>query len=180
MTVHSDILIKAPQLATTVSRSDFVAAMRRVANSVTVVLSEGAHGIHGATVSAFASVSADPPTVLVCLHKDSRIAEMVVANGQFSVNVLSQDAVEDALTFASADANARAGRLRELASDEELPLSAVLKCRLARSLLEGSHLICIGSVSEVRSEVGNPLLYHDGAFRRLDNENITNQDSPCR
>ena len=60
-----------------VSRERFVGAMREVAASVTVVTTDGPCGRHGATVSAFSSVSADPPTVLVCLHADSRIAKAV-------------------------------------------------------------------------------------------------------
>jgi flavin reductase (DIM6/NTAB) family NADH-FMN oxidoreductase RutF len=53
--------------------------MRRVASSVTVVTTDGAAGRFGTTVSAFSSVSADPPTVLVCLFAQSRIAK---ATGQ--------------------------------------------------------------------------------------------------
>lgn len=130
MTIHSNIPNMLPPVSGAVSRNDFLCAMRRVASSVTVVTSEGEYGCYGATVSAFASVSADPPTVLVCLHKDSRIAETVVANAQFSVNVLSQDAAEDALTFACADAAARVDRLRAMTSGGEMPLSAALTCRL--------------------------------------------------
>ena len=46
-------------------RDDFLNGMRYVANSVTVVTTDGKAGISGATVSAFSSVSADPPMVLV-------------------------------------------------------------------------------------------------------------------
>lgn len=176
MTIHS----KMPNMLPPVSRNDFLCAMRRVASSVTVVTSEGEHGCHGATVSAFASVSADPPTVLVCLHKDSRIAETVVANTQFSVNVLSQDAEDDALTFASADASARADRLQAMTSDEERPFAATLNCRLVRCLQEGSHLICIGIVTKVRSGAHDPLLYYNGAFRQLDTESTTQKGTPCQ
>jgi flavin reductase (DIM6/NTAB) family NADH-FMN oxidoreductase RutF len=49
----------------TVARDPFIRAMRGVANSVAIVTTDGVAGRHGATVSAFCSVSADPPSVLV-------------------------------------------------------------------------------------------------------------------
>ena len=58
-------------------RDNFLQAMRRVASSVTVVTTDGPHGRHGATVSAFCSVSADPPSVLICLRADSRIESRI-------------------------------------------------------------------------------------------------------
>ena len=58
-------------------RTAFIHAMRGVAASVTVVTTNGKAGRRGATVSAFCSVSADPPTILVCLNKSSGIADAV-------------------------------------------------------------------------------------------------------
>ena len=71
------------------SRDLFIKGMRQVANSVAVVTTSGEAGRHGATVSAFSSVSADPPQVLVCLRSASRIATAVNANNAFCLNVLS-------------------------------------------------------------------------------------------
>ena len=56
-------------------RTAFIHAMRGVAARVTVVTTNGKAGQRGATVSAFCSVSADPPTILVCLNKSSGIAD---------------------------------------------------------------------------------------------------------
>ena len=83
-----------------VDRDAFLAAMRQVAATVTVVTTDGLAGRAGATVSAFSSLSADPPSVLVCLRTDSRIARAVIENGAFCVNVLAEDAVEVARAFA--------------------------------------------------------------------------------
>lgn len=43
------------------TREECIEALRDVASSVSVVATDGAAGRHGATVSAFCSVSADPP-----------------------------------------------------------------------------------------------------------------------
>jgi hypothetical protein len=72
-----------------VSRELFITGMRQVASSVAVVTTSGPAGQHGTTVSAFSSVSADPPQLLVCLRSASRIASAVAANGAFCLNILS-------------------------------------------------------------------------------------------
>ena len=77
---------------TMVDSSLFIEAMRHVAQSVTVVTTQGEDGPTGATVSAFSSLSADPPSVLVCLRSDSRIGLAVGRNQVFCVNVLPEGA----------------------------------------------------------------------------------------
>ncbi len=81
-------------------REEFVGAMRNVANSVTVVTTNGHAGRFGATVSSFCSVSADPPTVLVCLNIEGQTAHAVAENGTFCVNVLPETEAETAKLFA--------------------------------------------------------------------------------
>jgi flavin reductase len=153
-------------------RGSFIAAMRRVAASVTVVTTEGPAGRHGATVSAFSSLSADPPMVLVCLHSDSRIARLVAENGCYTVNVLPEGSSDLAARFASADAQDRFAGLavQNSATGPELPGAAVLHCRLHDQLAYGSHMLAIGAVQQARSSAAAPLTYLDGQFCRL---------SPC-
>lgn len=81
----------------------FISAMRVVGVSVTVVTTNGKAGRCGARVSAFCSVSTDPPTILVCLNRSSGIADVVAENGQFNVNILRADQEVIARRFASHD-----------------------------------------------------------------------------
>ena len=69
-------------------RSTFLTAMARTAAAVAVVTTDGQAGRFGQTVSAATSVTADPPTLLVCLFRKTSVAEAVQANGCFAVNVL--------------------------------------------------------------------------------------------
>ena len=50
----------------------FKRALRRWASGVTVVTARDGGELFGMTVSAFNSVSADPPLVLVCANQGSR------------------------------------------------------------------------------------------------------------
>lgn len=156
-----------------VDRGDFLSAMRAVANSVTVVTTEGKAGRHGGTVSAFCSVSADPPTVLVCLHGDSRIAETVAENGRFCVNVLPTSNQFASDRFAGRHDDTVTDRFEGIpleTSDGEPPIlsgSTAFCCEIKDAVNSGTHTIFIGRVKSVKAGTPDPLLYFDGAYRQM-------------
>lgn len=154
-------------------RDAFLQAMRRVANSVAVVTTDGAAGCHGATVSAFASVSADPPMILVCLRSGSRIAQAVASNRALCVNVLAENRPDLANRFA--------GRHDRLIDDRFEGIS-VVRAPGAAPEIEGatrfagvvgqtvaarSHSVFICRVACVGTGAQAPLTYLDGAYRRI-------------
>jgi flavin reductase (DIM6/NTAB) family NADH-FMN oxidoreductase RutF len=156
-----------------VERDRFITAMRQVASSVTVVTTDGAAGRHGATVSAFNSLSADPPSVLICLRSDSRIARAVVENGSYCVNVLPDTCSDMAGRFAGAQDAELADRFDGIdlvASDMKCPVlagSTAFHCTLGQSVEQGSHLILIGHVTQIFEGGASPLAYMDGRFHRV-------------
>jgi flavin reductase (DIM6/NTAB) family NADH-FMN oxidoreductase RutF len=154
-----------------IERSGFIEAMRRVASSVTVVTTDGPHGRHGATVSAFCSVSADPPSVLVCLRADSRIAALVRGNRTFCVNVLKESARELAEAFAGrfpTEGTDRLAGIPLICSQHSAPVLAAsataLSCILGEEFPSGSHVILVGQVVEVHHGDEQPLAYLDGRY----------------
>jgi flavin reductase (DIM6/NTAB) family NADH-FMN oxidoreductase RutF len=152
------------------SRDAFIAAMRRVASSISVVTTDGPAGRHGATVSAFCSVSADPPAVLVCLNAASRIARAVAANGRFAVNVLPEGGPALAERFAGRDDHRLADRFSGVdchgrpGTPPALDGATVFECRAARTVAEGSHMVVIGHVDAVRPGAPRPLMWLDGGY----------------
>lgn len=158
---------------TSVSRGSFLDGMRQVATAVTVVTTDGPGGRHGATVSAFASVSADPPTILVCLRNSSRICSAVRRNGVFTVNVLAEQDCDVARAFAGDFDDARENRFEGLSLVTVADLApgiagaTIFACAIAEVLLQHTHTIVIGQVGHVVTTHRPPLLYHDAAYRRL-------------
>lgn len=151
------------------ARDAFIDAMRQVAATVTVVTTDGPAGQSGATVSAFTSLSADPPSVLVCLKADSRIAETIRDNGTFCVNVLPEDADNLAMAFAGAFDHEKPNRFTGLdVTDTEfgpiLPRATAFTCTLSHRHVHGSHAICIGNVTGISNAGEKPLTYMSGAF----------------
>ncbi len=151
------------------ARDMFINAMRQVASTVTVVTTDGPAGQMGATVSAFTSLSADPPSVLVCLKSDSRIARAVAGNGVFCVNILSEEHDDMALRFSGAYDDDHPDRFAGLAlvrSDEGplLPQATAFTCTLTKQMTHGSHTICIGGVTGIADAGHRPLTYMQGDF----------------
>ncbi len=161
-------------------RDEFIAAMRRVASSVTVVTTDGSAGRLGATVSAFSSVSADPPTVLVCLFAESRIAKAVIENETFCVNVLREHSAELADRFAGrhdGDVDDRFEGVEIFGDAGEVPMissATAFRCNLQQVVRSGSHLIVVGHVLEVWDGEDKPLTYRDGGYHRVVPQNQNN------
>ena len=154
-------------------REEFISAMRQVASSVTVVTTDGVAGRAGATVSAFSSVSADPPTVLVCLFGESRIAKMVTENQAFCVNVLRESSAHLADRFAGrhdGDVNDRFDGVEMFGEAGEVPMissATAFRCNVQQIVRSGSHVIVIGHVLEVWDGEDMPLTYRDGGYHKV-------------
>ncbi|MEO0327797.1 MAG: flavin reductase family protein [Pseudomonadota bacterium] len=151
-------------------RGRFITAMRSVAGTVAVVTTNGPAGKHGATVSAFCSVSADPPSLLVCLHSQSRIAELVRQNKNFSVNVLPQSLDHVADRFAGKDDAKISDRFDGIDCFDGtnncpgINRSITFECDLASDMLSGSHWVIVGNVSHICGQIDKPLTYLNGAY----------------
>jgi flavin reductase (DIM6/NTAB) family NADH-FMN oxidoreductase RutF len=147
-------------------------ALGRVPSSVTVVTVRGADlRDYGMTVSAFASLSLNPPLVLVCIGDDATIAGVVAAANQFAVSVLSEDQEALARRFAESDADRFAGTaITRGTSGLALIDGAVaqLECAIVARHRGGDHTIVVGEVFAATAVgEGRPLAYQRGEYRRL-------------
>lgn len=163
-----------PTFARPVPREQFIDAMGQAVTGVTIITTSGGTGRAGITVSAVSSVTADPPVLLACIHRDSPACEKVRRNGIFCVNVLkdSQCAVADVFAgrgdrdaFESKFDCAVWGSLVTGAPAMRDALS-VFDCRLQTSQVVGSHRVFFGIVVGTRTSKGVPLLYAGRAYGR--------------
>ncbi|WP_421693663.1 flavin reductase family protein [Aestuariivirga sp.] len=155
------------------SRELFIKGMRQVASSVAVVTTNGSGGRHGATVSAFTSVSADPPQLLACLRSDSRIAAAVNENGSFCLNILSHQHPHLAERFSGQHDTAVGDRFEGIEIHGEAQEWVVLKqatafcCAVFDRHVHATHTIFLGNVLKVQISAEDPLTYLNGQYRRL-------------
>jgi flavin reductase (DIM6/NTAB) family NADH-FMN oxidoreductase RutF len=134
------------------ARGSFLQAMGEAATSVTLVTTDGPAGRFGVTVSAFASVSADPPMVLACVNRKSPAATAIAANGGFCVNVLSAEQSFLAEVFAGRSERyapydfSCADWLRAEGGWRLAAAVAGFDCALDREVAAGTHQVLFGRV----------------------------------
>lgn len=148
----------------------FRSIMRTMVNGVTVITTSHGGQIHGMTATAFSSVSAEPPTVLIVLNRSTRTHPLVSASKHFVVNLLSQDQIEIGNRFAGKLDNQFDGIAYEL-NEEGVPLIdgvvATLECETINEMAIGTHTIFIGRVLRGTRSRTMPLVYHDGSYKAV-------------
>ena len=152
-------------------RARFLAGMSHAAATVNVVTTDGPAGRFGLTVSAFSSVSADPPMVMVCVNARSPAAAAVRDNAQFRINVLGATQRQVAQTFAGHpacgapyDFSAARWEVENGGAPALAGAVASFGCLLVTTVAAGTHLVFIGRVADVRQSIGPALLYTDRAY----------------
>jgi flavin reductase (DIM6/NTAB) family NADH-FMN oxidoreductase RutF len=145
---------------------EFRAVMAGVATPVSVVTTLAGGRPHGTTVSAFASLSMDPPMVLVSLDRGSSLLTRLAVGRAFGVNVLGSEQAPLALAFARKGADKFAGVGWEV--DGGAPRltgsSGWLACTVAQLVEGGDHVIVLGEVQRAETTAGPPLTYHARTF----------------
>jgi flavin reductase len=125
------------------------------------------------TATSVTSVSASPPSLLVCINQKASLYETIAQAGLFCVNILKVRQVEVGKTFAGAlprrerfavgEWNENAFGLPVLAGAQ-----AAISCRVAESMSYGTHAIFVGQLLQTSiDELIAPLLYADGRFSSL-------------
>lgn len=159
-------------------RTEFLAGMAAAPSAVTVVVHENEDGIIGQTISAFTSVCADPPTLLVCVNKRSPLHHRLsFFGGRFSVNLLGQEQSAIADRFAGRptdgsapyDVDGTAWDIRPSGIRTIRGAAAVFECELLEHLPNGTHGIFIARVTATHNDSGDVrgLVYCARGYRRL-------------
>lgn len=154
--------------------AEFRRVLGHFATGVTIVTSRDpakADAPVGLTVSAFSSLSLDPPLVLVCIEKIADSHDAVGASRIFAVNVLDESAERLSWRFATADPGAKFDGLAYREESTGAPILDValawVDCRVEAIHDGGDHTIFIGAVIGAGAHEGAPLVYYRGEYRRL-------------
>ena len=140
----------------------FRSVINQLARAVSVVTCALDGQPYGATVSAFESLSINPPMMLVSLNRHSMLLHIIVQARRFRINVLSAGQQEIAQRFAS---NSSPERFigRGWKYDDGLPLlfdaQAWITCALGEVLEGGDHAILLGYVKDATAQSRAPLLH---------------------
>ena len=153
----------------TVSPDEFRLALQRFASGVTVVTVGGSEP-HGMTASSFASVSLEPPLVLVSLDKSSKTRALILEHGSFAVNVLSGDQQDVSRSFSKRGTKPFATLPHHPGVNGHPLLDdaiAWIDCEVHQVIEGGDHDIVVGKVLACDVRDGSPLVYFDQEYRSL-------------
>lgn len=150
-------------------------AMSRVAGAVHLITTDGVAGKAGLTATAVASVSAEPPTLLVCLNATSRTAQILRENGHFAVNTLAAGHQELANVFAGRTparglARFEHGKWQDGPDGQPILADALLafSCAVQEIKPVATHLVVIGTISRIAlGQAHAGLVYTRRAFHAV-------------
>ncbi|AIY02378.1 putative oxidoreductase [Arthrobacter sp. PAMC 25486] len=148
-------------------------------SSVAIISTRLRNRDYAATVSAYLSVSYDPPTLLVSLYAESRIALAVAESGTWALSLLTAEQKSPANWLASPGTPIE-GLLNQI-DFRRGPLTdnAVIAGALAYFEVEttdihtaATHLLVVGQVVSMGEDAPwtkdvSPLIHYGGEYRRL-------------
>ncbi len=163
-----------------ISSEEFRDALRHFPSGVTIVTIRSGDQIHGLTVSAFASVSPDPPLIAISIdHRHTAHALLEREDAVLAVNILHQHQVHLSDRFAWVKDQDRfvAGSWTTAVTGAPVLADALawLDCTILSRHTAGTHTIYVAEVqaSDVPRPGEPPLVYWNREYRQLrllDNE----------
>lgn len=169
---HASSLLRFEEAAADEWRTAYVQRMRHVPGPVAVIAAASGAARGGLTATAWSSLCADPPMLLVCINRHARAHSIILEAGAFSINLLSQEQAETAAIFGAQRDLTGADRFLDEhwmdgARGQPILKAAVaaFECALEQAHDHGTHSILIGQVKAM-SQAGHvgALLYCNGSF----------------
>lgn len=152
----------------------FKRGMRRLASGVSIITTVDAGERHGMVATSVCSVSAEPPTLLVCVNRAATSHAAIRRAGFFCVNLLAE--TDDALARRFSTPVEREQRFGDrqwttLATSAPALVGALASfdSEVVEAVDVQSHTVFIGRVMAIELWQADfvPLVYHDGRFDTL-------------
>ncbi len=144
--------------------------MGHFATGVTVVTTWHENKPHGMTANAVASLSLDPPLVLVSVDVKAQMNGCLKASDCFAVNILTVEQEALSVRFARhgpKDFSGIAYRTEATGSPVLDLALAFVDCKVTNVLPGGDHDIFIGEIVAGGSREGRPLVFYGGQYGSL-------------
>jgi flavin reductase (DIM6/NTAB) family NADH-FMN oxidoreductase RutF len=161
-----------------VSADDFRNAMRRLTGGVSVITAGRGRDISGMTVTSVASLSVEPPALIVSVNRDASSWPLIRRHGFFGVNILNADQLDIAERFAGKGGLKGAARFAGtdwFTRASGVPLLAgalaAIDCEVEEVVERHSHAIVIGGVLDLQvSARSAALAYWHGQYLAIDRD----------
>ncbi len=158
-----------------ISSEEYRDALRHFPSGVTIVTIKTGEKMHGLTVSAFTSVSPEPPLIAVMIDQRHHAYPLLEEEGAvFAVNILRQDQEQLSNRFAWVKDEDRfaVGNWSRAATGAPVLVDALawMDCRIRDRFPAGTHTIYVGEIvaSAVPEPEAEPLVYWNRGYRHMD------------
>lgn len=150
-------------------KDSFRLALRRMASSVSIISAADGQTRAGMTASSVTSLSFDPLSLLVCIHRQSRFYEIVSQQDTFCINLLDQAQADISDKFSRPTAENNLFDNGDWQWHDGLPYLKGAQANLFLDIKDrhtfGTHSIVIGEVKDVfYADQVSPLIYLDGSY----------------
>ena len=165
-------------IAPDISSDQFRGAMRHLTGGVSVITAGRGKDITGMTVTSVASLSVDPPTLIVSINREASSWPLLKRLGFFGVNILAAGQLDVAERFAGKGGLKGADRFAGAQWTTRIsgvPLLvgalAAIDCEVEDVVERHSHAIVIGRVLDLRNSGHTAALaYWQGRYVAVDQD----------
>lgn len=160
----------------TPEQQNFRNAMAKLAAAVNIITTHGKAGTCGITATAVCSITDTPPTVLVCVNRNSQMNSVFQQNKQVCINILSAEQEELAYHFAGMRDSAMEERFKmEIWKTKDEPHHAPaligslanLHGKITTIHEVGTHSLFLVTLDKIDVHEGTGLVYFDRVFYKL-------------
>ena len=151
-------------------QDNFRLAMRKYIYSVSIMSNRDSNDNPNAiTVSSVTSISMEPPSILICINKSSKIHDSIVSGSKFCINLLTKDQHE--LSNICSDDQKHDQRFVDQNWNlDNLPFlenaQANIFCKVDKLSSYHTHTIVIGLVEDANfADTISTLTYVDGDYK---------------
>lgn len=152
--------------------SNFKLAMRRLTSTVTIITATDGESRYGMTATAVTSLTATPPSILVCINQSASIHGPIDDTRKYCINLLGCDHSDLVSSFSgSLTGEERFTAGSWAINNSDIPFlvdaQANIFCTVVQMIKHESHTVFIGRVDEVLIQgKTSPLLYQEGCLYR--------------
>lgn len=159
-----------------VDKEQFTTAMSRFPAAVTLIAAQTEHGPVGLMATAVCSLSADPPSLVLCINRSASAHDRIVECGGVGVSLIPEAHEVFATDFARSKG---ATRFAEAARWETLESGAFIyrgspvafDCRITKVVAAHTHSVIVTDIADIHlsgdEDASRCLLWHGRAFARF-------------
>ena len=150
-------------------QEDFLTTMRSITSTVNVITATNDYEKHAMTATSVASLSLEPPAMIICVNKEASIHNILKKDKKFVINVLSNKQQNLSVLCSNPEKEQSRFKDESWVHEEDIILNtdsvSNIICKCTSIMDHTTHSIFCGDVVEVKiNNQEGVLLYGSGGY----------------